>query len=201
MYELKLAQIKVPVSKLYAIMEHCAYEGSYSGTQRVIAESKVLNTLESFYELEYAKEKAEGLCNFIRLINDDLDMEPGLITWGELPIYPRPTDIYEITEYFIEDCRTGKQYPVEKYRYRGRTFYSPEEFEAMKRILEYLNNYVYLASVIVYERYGLLNKISGHRIRYADENDALVIDAVTKEISKDTDYRRPRHGSIPPWEV
>ena len=200
MYELKLAQILVPVSKLYAVMENCSYEGTYSGEQRILPESEVSNTLETFRELEEAKEKAEGLCNFIRLINDDGEEEIS-VAWGERPVLPKKTDFYEVTEYFIEDSKTGERWPVEKYRYKGRKLYNPEEFKAMKRMLEYLDYYVSLASVLVYERYGLLNKISGNRIRYADENNALVIDSATMEISKDTEYRRPHRSSIPPWEI
>ena len=124
----------------------------------------IKSPIGSFEKLSDAKNKLSDYCN--NLIEDQ--------------------DSYTLIEYCITDEEKNILGICEEYKYITlNEIFSNSEFYAIKKLLEHMDFYVGMASIIVYTRYGIIrkDKQSG-LIVYQDERQTLKIDPKTQIIQE-----------------
>lgn len=157
-YFVNKAQVIVPLKYFYEIHENCTVY--HEKGEKIPKTAVVTESLLKYGSKEEAKSQIPT--NIVRELPDKKG--------------------YEVTEYVIMDDKgiIEESNPFGYTLITSRGKYSPEDVMKMEKILKHLNFYIRLASIIAYERYGFLRKMTDTQgvstIYYEDERQYVYFD-------------------------
>lgn len=171
MYKLCYAEALIPLKNFYAIRQNCVIEGELCATGN---KKYVIKKGDPHYVRPYS------------ILNDavkSLKAEENLIR------YQHVDNSYYVKEWFVLDDKDNHVVETtESYRLvSDKGNYKPQEVHAMKYLLEHLNFYQRLSTIIAYEKYGYLVLDMNENtfkplIRYVDERQVVTCDVESLEI-------------------